>query len=107
LLLGNACAGADRPSVNADASDPPPDERALELADVETACSRGDASSWTQIFFYSKKWRELAQRADARDPEAWREIADAFKAHNRSVGKNPCSAQRIAEIRATASRLAK
>lgn len=72
---------------------------------MEMACGRDDASGWTQIVFRSNKWRNLAQRADAGDPEAWEAIADAFEAHNRSTPRTPCSKRRIAEIRATATRL--
>lgn len=76
-------------------------------ADTEMACARTHgAGSWTQLVYRTETWRTLAERADRRDPAAWREIANLIERHRRGETATACTEQMAREVRATAARLA-
>lgn len=74
--------------------------------DTETACARThDAGAWTQLVFLTQSWQDLARRADARDPDAWEEIADRVQSNLRRVDGTTCRKDMLADLRASATRL--
>jgi hypothetical protein len=74
--------------------------------DTEILCSRTrSAGMFQQLVFMTETWRELAVRADNREPEAWRRIADLVE-HNRSAVENSqCTDEMVANFRTSAENL--
>lgn len=95
-----ACGAAPPPASSGEASE------AIE-ADTELACSRTrSAGAWTQLVFRSATWRDLAARADRRDPRAWEEIGDRIEHNLESVDGSACTEEMLENVRASAARLA-
>ncbi len=70
-------------------------------------CSRTrSAGAWTQLVYQTKTWRDVAARADRRDPDAWREIADLIERNRQRVKNTVCTDEMLKNVRASAARLA-
>jgi hypothetical protein len=70
------------------------------------ACARAhSAGAWTQLVFQTQTWKSLAQRADARDVEAWQHIANLIEWNCDHVSGTRCTKQMVSDVRASASRL--
>lgn len=75
--------------------------------DTEEACARTNVPQWSEVVFVSDKWRDVAPRADRGDPKAWREIATMMRTNMSEVEGSLCSTKVVAEVEASAGRLAK
>lgn len=99
-LLLTGCGAASSPTAQ-------DYEKQYVRDDTEEACARTSAPRWSEVVFVSDKWRDIAPRADAGDPEAWREIASLMRNNMKQVEESLCSAKVVAEVEASAGRLAK
>jgi hypothetical protein len=78
-----------------------------EQADTEMTCVRShDAGAWTQLVYRTQTWRDLAERADRHDANAWREIANLIERNRQGVKDTACTDRMLQDVRATAARLA-
>jgi hypothetical protein len=99
-LLLTACGAAPPPTAQ-------DYEKQYVRDDTEEACAQTSAPRWSEVVFVSDKWRDIAPRADAGDPEAWREIATLMRANMKQIEESLCSDKVVAEVEASAGRLAK
>ncbi|WP_394840698.1 hypothetical protein LZC95_26950 [Pendulispora brunnea] len=105
VLVAALCASCAQPPRDAVRGQ---DSFAALEADTEMACARShrrDAGMWTQLMFFTRTWRDLALRADRRDPGAWEEIGNLIERNRHHVDHTSCTDETLSAIRGTAARL--